>query len=41
MRWMNLEPILQNEASQKEKNKFIQTQRKRYIYLWNLGKKWY
>ena len=22
VRWMNLEPIIQNEASQKEKNKF-------------------
>ena len=31
MRWMNLEPIIQSEASQKEKNKlsYINT------YIWN------
>ena len=33
MRWMNLEPIIQSEASQKEKNKYnILT------YIQNLGK---
>ena len=33
MRWMNLEPIIQSEVSQKEKNKYcILT----YIYIWNL-----
>ena len=26
MRWMNLEPIIQNEVSQKEKDKYILTQ---------------
>ena len=33
MRWMNLEPVIQSEISQKEKNKF-------YIltYIWNLEK---
>ena len=25
MRWMNLEPIIQSEVSQKEKDKYIQT----------------
>ena len=29
---MNLEPIIQNEVSQKEKNKYINT------YIWNLEK---
>ena len=37
MRWMNLEPIIQSELSQKEKNKYsILT----HIYIWNL-EKWY
>ena len=37
MRGMNLEPIIQNEASQKEKDKYhILT----HIYIWNL-EKWY
>ena len=26
MRWMNLEPIIENEVSQKEKDKYILTQ---------------
>ena len=31
MRWMNLEPVIQSEISQKEKNKqYINT------YIWNL-----
>ena len=35
MRWMNLEPIIQSEVSQKEKDKYwILT------YVWNL-EKWY
>ena len=34
MRWMNLEPIIQSEVSQKEKNKYPNT------YIWNL-EKWY
>ena len=37
MRWMNLEPIIQREVSQKEKDKYrILT----HIYIWNL-EKWY
>ena len=33
MRWMNLEPIIQSEVSQKDKNKYgILT----HIYIWNL-----
>ena len=32
MRWMNLESIIQSEASQKEKDKYINT------YIWNLEK---
>ena len=37
MRWMNLEPIIQSEVSQKEKYKYhILT----HIYTWNL-KRWY
>ena len=32
MRWMNLEPIIQSEVSQKEKNKYINA------YIWNLEK---
>ena len=31
MRWMNLEPIIQSEVSQKEKNKYI------YIYIYGSG----
>ena len=35
IRWMNLEPIMQSEVSQKEKDKYhILT----YIYIWNLEK---
>ena len=36
MKWMNLEPIIQSEVSQKEKNKIS------YIYtcIWNLDR-WY
>ena len=35
IRWMNLEPILQSEVSQKKKDKYhILT----YIYIWNLEK---
>ena len=30
MRWMNLEPIIQTEVSQKEKNTYINA------YIWNL-----
>ena len=34
MRWMNLEPIIQNEVSQKEKDRYrILTQ-----HIWNLEK---
>ena len=37
MRWTNLEPIIQSEVSQKEKDKYhILT----YIYIWNL-ERWY
>ena len=37
MRWINLEPIIQSEVSQKEKDKYhILT----YIYIWNL-ERWY
>ena len=35
MRWMNLEPLLQREVSQKEKNKYMLN-----AYIWNL-EKWY
>ena len=34
MRWMNLEPIMQSEVSQKEKDKY------RSVYVWNL-ERWY
>jgi len=34
MRWMNLEPIIQSEVSQKEKDKY------RIPHIWNL-EKWY
>ena len=37
MRWMNLEPIIQTEVSQKEKNKYRILM---HTYIWNLGK-WY
>ena len=32
MRWMNLEPIIQNEVSQKEKDNIFYTN----IHIWNL-----
>ena len=32
MRWMKLEPIIQREASQKEKQQY------KHIYIWNLGR---
>ena len=32
MRWMNLEPIIQSEVSQKQKDKYIYTESRR-IYL--------
>ena len=34
VRWMNLEPVIQSEVSEKEKNKlsYINT------YIWNLGR---
>ena len=38
VRWMNLEPDIQSEGSQKEKNKYILMNI--YIYIWNL-EKWY
>ena len=34
MKYMNLEPIIQSEVSQKEKNKYINA------YIWNL-ERWY
>ena len=37
MRWMNLEPIIQSEVSQKEKDKYRILM---HIYVWNL-EKWY
>ena len=39
MRRINLEPILQHEVSQKEKNKYLILMHI-YIYIWNL-EKWY
>ena len=36
MRWMNLEPIIQSEMSQKEKDKY----RFSNAYIWTL-EKWY
>ena len=37
MRWMNLEPIIQNEISQKEKDKYCMLLYIcEYIYIWNL-----
>ena len=35
MRWMNLEPIIQSEVSQEEKNKYCML-----TYIWNL-ERWY
>ena len=32
--WMDLESVIQNEVSQKEKNKYILM----HICMWNLGK---
>ena len=37
LRWMNLEPIIQSEVSQKEKDKYHNLT---HIYIWNL-EKWY
>ena len=34
MKWINLEPIIQSEVSQKEKGKYSNT------YIWNL-EEWY
>ena len=35
MKWMNQEPIIQSEVSQKERQiSYI------YIYIWNLGLPW-
>ena len=36
VRWMNLEPVVQSEVSQKEKNKILFID----VYIWNL-EKWY
>ena len=36
VRWMNLEPVTENEVSQKEKNKFLYIN----VYIKNL-EKWY
>ena len=35
MRWMNLEPIIQSEVSQKEKDKYRILM---HTYIWNLEK---
>ena len=35
MRWMNLEPIIQSEVSQKEKHQYSILM---HIYIWNLEK---
>ena len=37
--WINLEPVIQSEVSQKEKSKYSVCVCV-YIYIWNLGK-WY
>ena len=37
MRWMNLEPIIRSEVSQKEKDSYCKLT---YIYIWNL-ERWY
>ena len=34
MRWLNLEPIIQNEVNQKKKSKYINA------HIWNL-ERWY
>ena len=34
VRWMNLEPVVQSEVSQKEKNKILFID----VYIWNLEK---
>ena len=34
LRWMNLQPVILSEVSQKEKNKNINT------HVWNLAKSW-
>ena len=36
VRWMNLEPVIQSEVSQKEKNQILHSN----TYIWNL-EKWY
>ena len=36
MRWMDLEPVIQVEVSQKEENKYHMLT---HIYIWNLKKK--
>ena len=36
LRWMNLEPVIQSEVSQKEKNQILHSN----TYIWNL-EKWY
>ena len=40
MSWMNLEPIIQREVSQKEKKIYILTHTHTHTYIWNL-EKWY
>ena len=37
MRWMNLEPIIQSEVTQEEKDKYCILM---HTYIWNL-EKWY
>ena len=36
MRWMDLEPVIYSEVSQKEKNKYCMLT---HIYIWSLKKK--
>ena len=36
MRWINLEPIIQNEVSQKEKDKYCIL-----MHIYGIWKKWY
>ena len=36
VRWMDLDSIIQNEVTQKEKNKYCMLT---HIYIWNLKKK--
>ena len=38
MMWMNLEPIIQSEASQKENNKYLILTLSNSKYIWNLKK---